>query len=153
MSCDNSQVVSLWKADILSKVYHNTDNHSHSDSHSDQNEKHFTNYFGNNDIDSFTFSETLTVDNCGNVSGEGTVTKTKSWIWPSFHSFLLAWDGPGSGLVGVSGGRGSSLHSVTGRWVGGALAGGVAVFRYCNDVTLTVNIRCKCCYRGPKNTS
>ena len=45
--------------------------------------------------------------------------------------------------MGVSGGRGSALHSVTGRWVGGALTGGVAVFRFCNDVTITVNIRCK----------
>ena len=43
--------------------------------------------------------------------------------------------------MGVSGGRGSALHSVTGRWEGGALAGGVAVFRFCNDVTITVNIR------------
>ena len=62
----NSEVVSLWQAKILSKVYINTD-HSHSDTQSDP--KHFTKYFGNNDIDSFTFSEELTVDDCGNVSG------------------------------------------------------------------------------------
>mgnify|MGYP007025457106 CR=1 FL=1 len=138
MSCDNSRVVTNWKQEIISKVYHNTDH-----SQSDKNEEHFSKYFGNSNIDCFTFSEKLTVDQCGNVSGEGTVTKNKSWIWPTFHSFLLAWDGPGAGLVGVSGGRGSSLHSVTGRWEAGALAGGVALFRYCNDVTLTVNIRCQ----------
>ena len=71
------------------------------------------------------------------------MTKTKSWIWPCFHGFLLSWSDPGASLVGGSGGRGSALHSVTGRWVGGALTGGVAVFRYCNDVTLTVRIRCQ----------
>ena len=140
MSFDNSEIVSLWKENILSKLYHNTD-HIRSDAQSDPNERHFTKYFRNNDIDSFTFSEELTVDNCGNISGEGTVSKTKSWIWPSFHSFLTAWDDPGASLVGVSGGRASALHSVTGRWMGGALAPGVAVFRYCNDVTITVNIR------------
>ena len=69
------------------------------------------------------------------------MTKTKSWIWPSFHGLLSAWAGPGTSLVGEAGGRASNLHSVSGRWVGGALAGGVAVFRYCNDVTLTVNLR------------
>lgn len=68
MSFDNREVASLWQAKILSKVYINTD-HDHSDTRSDQNEEHFTKYFGNNDIDSFTFSEELTVDNCGNVSG------------------------------------------------------------------------------------
>ena len=68
MSFDNSEVVRLWQAKILSKVYIDTD-HSYSDTQSDPNEKHFTKYFGNNDIDSFTFSEELTVDNCGNVSG------------------------------------------------------------------------------------
>ena len=68
MSFDNSEVVSLWQAKILSKVYIDTD-HSHSDTQSDPNETHFTKYFSNNDIDSFTFSEELTVDDCGNVSG------------------------------------------------------------------------------------
>ena len=68
MSIDNSEVVSLWQAKILSKVYIDTD-HSHSDTQSDPNETHFTKYFSNNDIDSFTFSEELTVDDCGNVSG------------------------------------------------------------------------------------
>ena len=68
MSHENSEVVSLWQARILSKVYIYTD-HSHSDTQSDQNEKHLAKHFGNNDIDSFTFSEELTVDNCGNVSG------------------------------------------------------------------------------------
>ena len=68
MSFDNSEIVSLWKEKILSKVYHNTD-HINSDAQSDHNEKHFTKYFRNNDIDSFTFSEELILDNSGNVSG------------------------------------------------------------------------------------
>ena len=68
MSIVNSEVVSIWQAKILSKVYIDTE-HTHSDIQSDPKEKHFTKYFGNNDIDSFTFSEELTVDDCGNVSG------------------------------------------------------------------------------------
>ena len=70
MSRKNSEVVSLWKETVLSKVYQNTERSVlRSDQHSDQKEKHFTKYFSNTDIDSFIFSEELTVDSCGNVSG------------------------------------------------------------------------------------
>ena len=68
MSRNYSEVVSLWKEKILSKLYHNTD-HIRIEAQSDHNEKYFTKYFRNNDIDSFTFSEELILDNSGNVSG------------------------------------------------------------------------------------
>ena len=70
MNNNNSEIVSLWKENILSKVYQSTENSGYSDDQdSDLEETHFTKYFGNSNLDNFTFSEELTVSHDGNVSG------------------------------------------------------------------------------------
>ena len=50
-------------------------------------------------------------------------------MWPSFSGLLTEWPHTSSCA-------GAALHSVAGAWRGGAVCGGVATFRYTNDVTV-----------------
>ena len=79
----------------------------------------------------FSFSEGLEVRG-GLVRGEGTVSRNKTWVWPSFSGWT-SWEAAKAGGVG--------LHSLTGRFTRGVLCGAVTL-RFCNDLVFSLQLQC-----------
>ena len=141
----NKSLVSQWKQNIRDKLLKSQNSQSCGNCSND-NLLYFTEYFGdtNTDVtraeDNYTISDQLSYsqqdDGSVTVSGTRTITKTKSWVWSCFSGFMSSWKE-------MSSMSGSRLHSVSGQWCNGRLCcGQVAVFRFCNDVHITVGIKC-----------
>ena len=79
----------------------------------------------------YSFSPGLEV-RCGEVRGEGTVTRTNTWVWPSFSGWT-SWEAAGGGGVG--------LHSIKGHFSQGVLCG-PARLRFCNDLVFSLHLQC-----------
>ena len=82
--------------------------------------------------DQFSFSPSLEVSEAGLVTGQGTVTRRGTWVWPVFSGWT-SWQAVAGGQLG--------LHSVTGQFRQGTLCG-QAKLKFCNDLTFLLQLQC-----------
>ena len=116
-----------WKQSVIDTVYKEHDELTNDDV---GNGVCVRKYFG--DSSTLVWCDGSVIDGVETVSGGGVVTRDKSWVWPVWSGYLGSWSSVSS--------AGSPLHSVSGQFSRGAVSG-VTVFRYCNDVSITVAIR------------
>ena len=131
----NRLLITDW-IDKLSAISNSHDpSHQSCSSEQEVSSRPFYEYFHDDSTsyhpDLYSFSSHLELTEAGLVSGSGTVTRRRTWVWPTFSGWT-SWEAVSGGQVG--------LHSLTGQITENLLSGEVRL-RFCNDLTFLLRIK------------
>ena len=136
MPSKNKIIVENWKNSVASLVNEKPANKVTTKNEDDRinciKDNHFTKFFDDTTLNQNDYIFSQLTDQ--SATGRGTITKSKSWIWPNFSGFLKEW----TNTANISG---SKLHSITGEFLDGHLLDGITHFKYSNGVTVSVKIK------------